>query len=511
MVSITVYDGAATIGGNKIYLEFDGNGIFFDFGMNYKKMADFYEEFLKPRSSRGIHDLLFLDIIPNIKNYRSELIPSDVNLSSALDLKVDAVLLSHAHMDHIGNVGLLDLSIPIVTSPVSAAIIKAMRDCGGEMESEVAYVAPREVFKEDNRMIKTSDYRNKCFFSRKFLIAGEYDRNLKDFWGTCIGGRGLQAEELKPATENLDFEFKSFEVDHSIYGATAYAINTSVGWIVYTGDLRVNGIFKEKTERFVKEAHSLAPNVLITEGTRISRPERSESEEIVYETCLNVAQDEAGLLIADFSPRNFERLDTFLEISKKVGRQLVVLSKDAYMLEAMKCADSRDRMSDLLIYSDLKLKKGSYEKQIHEKFKDKLIDPSEVAKAPENYILCFSFWDMKQLLDIKPEKGTYIYSSSEAYSEEQVIDFLRLWNWIKFFHLKVRGFNITDINGKVQPEFEEGFHASGHASASELLKIVEEINPKIVLPVHTENPELFTERLQDYTVILPENGKKIEI
>jgi mRNA degradation ribonuclease J1/J2 len=38
-----------------------------------------------------------------------------------------------------------------------------------------------------------------------------------------------------------------------------------------------------------------------------------------------------------------------------------------------------------------------------------------------------------------------------------------------------------------------------------------EINPKIVLPVHTENPEFFVENLKEYKIVLPEEGKKIEI
>ena len=35
MVSLTVYDGAYGIGGNKLYLEENGNGVFLDFGKNF--------------------------------------------------------------------------------------------------------------------------------------------------------------------------------------------------------------------------------------------------------------------------------------------------------------------------------------------------------------------------------------------------------------------------------------------------------------------------------------------
>ena len=116
---------------------------------------------------------------------------------------------------------------------------------------------------------------------------------------------------------------------------------------------------------------------------------------------------------------------------------------------------------------------------------------------------------MKHLLDIKPAGGTYIYSSSEAYTEEQVIDFERLWNWMKFFDFKVKGFSIDDKDGKLT--FEKGYHASGHASASELLKIIEDIDPEIVLPIHTENPEYFVDNLKSYNVVLAQEGKSIEI
>ena len=47
LVSLTVYDGANGIGGNKIFLEENGKGAFLDFGKNFGKYGVFYEEFLK--------------------------------------------------------------------------------------------------------------------------------------------------------------------------------------------------------------------------------------------------------------------------------------------------------------------------------------------------------------------------------------------------------------------------------------------------------------------------------
>jgi ribonuclease J len=58
LVSLTVYDGGMGIGGNKLYLEEGGKGVFLDFGKNFGKYGLFYEEFLKNRDIRGIHDLI---------------------------------------------------------------------------------------------------------------------------------------------------------------------------------------------------------------------------------------------------------------------------------------------------------------------------------------------------------------------------------------------------------------------------------------------------------------------
>ena len=96
--------------------------------------------------------------------------PNDVDLSSALKVKADAVFISHAHMDHVGNVGLLDANIPIVASPMSTVILKSMMDCGSAaMESEVAYAASRKASEEDARILKTEDYRKSPYIGQRIF------------------------------------------------------------------------------------------------------------------------------------------------------------------------------------------------------------------------------------------------------------------------------------------------------------------------------------------------------
>ena len=132
------------------------------------------------------------------------------------------------------------------------------------------------------------------------------------------------------------------------------------------------------------------------------------------------------------------------------------------------------------------------------------VSPLTISKDPDNYMICFSLFDIKNLLDIKPKGGTYIYSSSEAFEEESEFDYLRLYNWLKFFKLKIIGFDIVEETTRTKPQFMKGYHASGHVSKSDLIKTIETIDPDILIPVHTDYPQWFSKNF-DNAVLLKDN------
>ena len=502
MTFITVYDGAKTIGGNKIYINENGKGLFLDFGLNFKKYGLYFQEFLSSRGNRGIHDLLHLNLIPKINVYRRDLIPSDTDISKFPTLDIQAILLSHAHMDHFGNIGLLNLQYPVILSPSTLMLLKGILDCSGAMlGSDVAYYSLKKQ-KKDGRLLETERNRD---IGRNFICTEKVSEELTDFFEARVKKRTTFERGNITFLKDypLDFEITAYEVDHSIYGATAYLISGETT-IAYTGDFRLHGSRGKYSERFINEAKNAS--VLIIEGTRTVKEDISESEDIVYENCRRTAEIAKGLIIADFSARNFERLETFQKIAEKVGRSLVIPAKDGYLLNALEKADGKNRIKDLYIYRGLKSNKRNWESLLLE---DKphihYVDPKEISNNPENYILCFSFFDMKNLLDIKPQSGTYIYSSSEAFEEESEFDFVRLNNWLKYFNFKIYGFEIVEEEGKEKPIFTKGFHASGHASKKDLTWAIDKIDPEIIIPVHTDNPKWFKENFDN--AVLLEDGQ----
>ena len=92
-------------------------------------------------------------LIPRLNWYREDLVPDDVDLAGAPELPVDALLISHAHMDHFGCAGFLDMDIPFVASPMTAALIKAMNDSGSAGPGAECVYSTRKVLGRDRRTL----------------------------------------------------------------------------------------------------------------------------------------------------------------------------------------------------------------------------------------------------------------------------------------------------------------------------------------------------------------------
>jgi ribonuclease J len=315
------------------------------------------------------------------------------------------------------------------------------------------------------------------------------------------------------------FNLRCFPVDHSIPGACAWGIETSSGWVIYSGDLRLHGKRAELTHRFVEEAASLCPKALILEGTNVLR-EMNIAEHEVYENGVKAIAGSNGLVIADFSPRDVDRLLTFLQIAKDTGKRLVILPKDAYMLKTMRLLEPEIPdiawENSLAIYQDTVASRypSLWMRNICQEYESKIVLAEDISSSQDEFILCFSFFDLNELPSIRPKQGSlYVYSSSEPHDEEQEIDFRRLHSWLEHFGLKGFGLPVEDKGEWQIPDGERGLHASGHACGPDLLEIAREINPEILIPVHSEYSGFYINHLSSkrVNVILPTLGRTVEI
>jgi ribonuclease J len=430
--SLTFYGGINEIGGNKILLEDKGIRIFLDFGQPFTMGEDYFTSWLQPRAINGLGDYFEFNLLPKIEGIYDEkqLRFTDLHYTGP---QIDAVFLSHAHMDHIGHIIFLDEKIPIHCGEGTKLFIKALEEtspganCGKH---------PYETFRTGQKIV-------------------------------------LDHLEIEP-----------IHVDHSIPACYGFIIHTSSGALVYTGDLRVHGPRGDMTEEFMEIARESEPVAMVSEGTRMVEVERRKnySEAEVEELSDKIVSGTKKLVCITHYGRDMDRFRTFYKVAKGNGRKLVISPKKAYLLDKLVYDERLDlpnplKDDSILVYFRRKKSGCCSEKDYlrwERKFMNKMVNFEFVHEHQSEIVMDLDFFQFTELVDIRPDSSShFIHSMSEPYSEEDIkADVMH--NWLGHFKIK----------------FHQ-LHASGHMNRLQLTELINRIQPKWLFPVHTENPNLF--------------------
>ena len=476
MLGLDFFGGVDEIGGNEIQITSPESGFFFDFGLGFGRANDFLSEFLQPRKSNGILDFVALGLLPCIKGIYREDYLKHVGLNHTAEPAVDGVCISHSHVDHVSYIHHLREDIPIYLSEQSLMILKALEDTGAAGFSE--YLHLKKSFQ---------------------LVPKKNGEGYKK--GKVTVDRDIQVVEPYKTFEIGDFQIKSAPVDHSLPGAVGYIAENPEETVVYTGDLRFHGRQPHLTQKFVTEARKAQPSVMLCEGTRINSIENI-SEDNIEKNAVEEVNSCKGLVVVNFPVRDLDRLVTFYNVAKGSDRELVVSLKQAYLLNLFS-GWGYPEIDDVMIYqprkgwglvgddqfacqgnewlctSDLdpKLVERDYKKWERDYLDwDNTVNYQDLQEQPGDFIFRCDFFELKELIDIKPMDGVYIKSSTEPFDDQMEINEVKVKNWLSLFNL---------------PLIKGGFHASGHANGNELLDMIREIHPERIYPIHTEHKECF--------------------
>ncbi len=448
---LTFYGGVREIGGNKILLEDKGTRIFLDFGTSFSDEAKFFSNYLTPRGVNGAGDYLEFDLLPKLSGLYGEDVIKNTGLKYA-PTSFDAIIISHPHMDHIGYLPFADENIPVYLGECTKTIMDSM--------------------KEPSR-VDLGEHEYRTFRTGKMMRIG-------------------------------DLEIQPIHVDHSVPGAYGFILETSGGAFVYTGDLRLHGPMAHMTEEFAGKASQHDPVAMVSEGTRICSQECQviHSEKSVKEQSDEVVQNTSNLVIVAFYSRDVDRFKTFYGIAKNNDRKFVISLKMAYLLWKLK-DDPRLQIPDVMKEDDIlfykkRKKSGEFAETDYfvweRPFLEKAVTHEYIRKNQSRVLFNLDLTGFTELIDIRPSPGShFIHSMSEPFSEEDINGDM-MNRWLDHFGLKYHQ-----------------IHASGHCQPNDLTRIINQIQPKRLMPIHTEHPELFKKLFKNLTVELVDKGKSYSL
>ena len=282
---------------------------------------------------------------------------------------------------------------------------------------------------------------------------------------------------LTPLTPTVigDFTVTGFPVDHSAFGSMAFLVEADGQRLLYSGDLRCHGRKPGMAQQLIRALRHRPLNALVMEGTHFSPDRAPGLTEAALERRIRTAIARApALVLAAFSPLHADRLVTFFKATRDAGRVLVL---DVYgaqvMLELSRMIRVPDprRCRQVRVYFPKRRRRLA---AIEEQFAACRITLEEVRSAPDRFVMLFRPSMLNPDFGGElPAKTCGLYSYWSGY--------LKKPDWIE----------AQAQFAKAGGEFIQ-CHTSGHIHAADIVRFVGALQPKRVIPIHTETPAAFS-------------------
>lgn len=342
--------------------------------------------------------------------------------------KVDALLISHPHQDHYGLMEYIDPTVPVYIGQVSLDLIKATK-----------------------------------IFLGKPLPTGNF--KIFDPWNEF--------------TIADTFKVFPYLMDHSSPEAFAFVVEADGKRVFYSGDFRSTGWKRKLYYKLLKDPPKDIV-LFLTEGTMVERSNQEHpTEKSVFEAINAVVRDQHNITFVVSSGQNIDRLVSVVKACNSNKKKLVVDVYNAWVLDMVHKKSKKLPIIDwdtIWVYNHPNQRKkiaGSEFNAFRERL-DKNDVGNRVFDNPQDFVYFLRCPNAK-LVKVLARKGTInlIYSQWKGYLEEGY----------KNYCADI----IQDLRDSNLVEFQR-IHTSGHATLSDIKRLAKAVNPKRIVPIHTENP-----------------------
>jgi ribonuclease J len=431
-MKVTIYRGTKEIGGTLIELKSKDTRILIDAGyplfLNDKPIDNSIAKLPYER-------LIELGVLPLIEG-----------LYSWDKAGFDAVIISHAHLDHYGLLKYINPAIPVYISAGTRKIIE---------------------------------------ISQMFKITDAFSLPLKNF-------------KMYEAFHVGDFTIKPFLMDHSAFDAAAFEISSEGKTIIYTGDFRGHGRKAVCLDRFISGAAKKA-DVLLTEGTMFGRQdEKIMTENELEDMVISEIGNRKIPVLFQSSSQNIDRLVSFYRAALKLGRIFVVDIYTANVLYELRQLGNNlpypsKEYANIKVFYPYRLTQKIFNdigEDYAKRFSAFHISKPSLSEKQNNIIMTVRPSMQHDIEKCSFHEGLFIYSLWQGYRDSEYQQRFE-------DYLRKNGFESKAI------------HTSGHASTSDIERVITGLEPKQIIPIHTMAPNAF-QGISNKTV-LKEDGKIFEV
>jgi len=376
------------------------------------------------------------------------------SLPADLD-SVDAVLISHPHLDHYGLIDQVPQNVPVYMGSLGQRLIQASRM-----------------------------FRKLPLFDNRFVTL----------------------ESRRPAAIG-DFEIIPYLMDHSAPDAYAFLVKGQGKTVFYSGDFRAHGRKARLYDQLLCNPPS-GVDVLLLEGTMMNRSNHSYQDEAsVEEGMRDVMSKETGPCFLLCSSQNIDRIVSAYRACKRAGRIFIVDIYTAWILHELSAFTShvptinwenvrvlsKGRTASRH-YGIVKKSPEYFQDFVHELYRpENVITSEELTRDPGQYCIKTSY--VHGLFKEMPcTHATVIYSMWEGYLQQEHNP-----QGFKQYQQLQNNKNIQFVT----------IHTSGHAPVDDLKRLAEALHPKLIVPIHTEHKELYKDCFDD--VCMLDDGEMLDL
>lgn len=321
------------------------------------------------------------------------------------------------------------------------------------------------------------------------IYMGEKSYEIHKVSNEYIGKEYLKEPKTFKTEEEFligDIKIIPYLCDHSAFDSYMFLLDCEGKKILYTGDFRSNG--RKFFEALLKKLPKI--DILITEGTNLSDNKIGKvnlAEKELEKKGIEILEGNDKSVFVLMAATNIDRIVTFYKIANTTKRLFLLDTYAGLITDTI-----GGNIPNPRTFFNVRIFLTTPNKhEILENYSQNKIGKNEIANS--NFMMSIRS-SMKQYLENRSKEFSFkdcvlFYSMWEGYKKQE-----NMKEFLKF--MEEKGVKIISL------------HTSGHADEKDFDKLIKKIEPKIIIPVHTENSEWF-KKYENCEIICDRNIIKI--